>query len=399
MARLGLGSSRRRRVSPASPAILAPPVGFSLNGSTNARLKAMLARVRSGAGRGRIVWKGDSTTVGAGAGDDVTTAHLNGARANRTSAVLARLLTEAGYPALDGAVVGDGGVTGLTPLPLYDPRVALAGARPWTFQGGQNWAGGNIIVPDTGTFDFTPGVVVDTFEVVIYRAVQPALTFLIDGAPPAALFATAGASAAGNVVTVGDTAGGFVRVVAKAAGPGAHGLRMTAAAGGGAVRSIMAYDASVAAIHMLNHASNGAVSGEQAASGGGWSGLEALGFDAPDLVIVNLGLNDIATGVPAATYAVHLQSMIGNARASGDVLLVFPHPAGGPFANAAAHRDAAAALAANAGVAFLSLFDHFGGTFTPALQARMADGLVHGNAGFYAEVADLYRRCVLAMAA
>lgn len=68
MIALGLGIGRRRKLGTAVPLFPSPPNGFALNGSANVALKAMLARVRGGQGRGRIVFKGDSTTAGAGSG-------------------------------------------------------------------------------------------------------------------------------------------------------------------------------------------------------------------------------------------------------------------------------------------------------------------------------------------
>ena len=111
-------------------------------------------------------------------------------------------------------------------------------------------------------------------------------------------------------------------------------------------------------------------------------------------------MNDIGGQIGTAGYGTSLDRGITKAKLSGDVLLVFPHPAGGQFTNnVTAYRDVAASLAATRGVAFLSLFDYFGGVFTPALQALMADGLVHGKAEFYAEVGQVYRRCIQAMSA
>ncbi|WP_375401964.1 SGNH/GDSL hydrolase family protein [uncultured Sphingomonas sp.] len=398
---LGAGLGRRRGLLGAVATISpTPPFGFAANGSENPVLRAMLARVRSGAGRGRIVFKGDSTTAGAGGGRADSPVHLADARPARTSAVLAALLTTDGYPTLDGSVVGDNGCAGYVSLPDYDRRVTLGSPDPWTIDGGQAFAGGNYLLGRNSAFDFTPDTAVDTFEIVVY-AVPAAYRIAIDGAAPASLTASAGVNVAGGVATA-TGAGGFHRIVARAADAGTHTLRLTEA-GGGVVRSVTAYDGTAAAIDLLNHASSGASSGDQASTGNdgaGWYNNQALGYDAPDLTIVNLGLNDIGAALPPATYRANLRRAVATAKLSGDVLLVFPHPAGEQFAvNAAAYRDTAAALAVDEGVAFLSLFDHYGGAFTPALRARMRDGLVHGDPAFYAEIAELYRRSIRVMAA
>ncbi len=400
----GSGNGRHRLFPAAQPAAppATPPLGFALNGSSNLALKAMVARVAGGTGRGRFVVKGDSTSAGAGGGTSADTLNLTDARPHRTSAVLAGLLSASGLPALDNGVVGDNGMTdatGFDPF-AYDNRLSTV-APAWPVVNSAALAGSGFWAVNTGALRFRPVTAVDTFEIVFYT-LAATCTITVDGAAPAAIGVSGGASVSGNVVTVPGTTSGFCKAVVTAASPGVRRLEIAGGAAAGAVRSILAYASGTPAIDIVNHAGNGATSSDQAAANPvqGWSNRESLAYDQPDLTIINLGLNDVATQVPVATYAANLGSLIDTARASGDVLLVFPHPAGGAFAvGATAYRDAAATVAASRGAAFLSLFDHFGGSFTPALQARMADGLVHGNAGFYAEVADLYRRCLAVMAA
>lgn len=393
---LGLGRTRARGVTVPLPP--SAPVGFARNGSTNAALAAMLARVAGGTGRGTIVVKGDSTSAGAGAGGrgDVVT-QLTGARPGRVSATLAAALSAHGIPTLDHAFVGDNGCGQFgVGLPAYDPRVAYPGTA-WDPAGGQGFSGGNFLNPgpDPRVLDFTLPTV-SHFVVDCYN-VGGRIGFAVDGALATGVTA-AGATVSGNTVLMPATNSGFTRVIVPAGTSATHRLGMAGNGGNPLVRSARGYDVAVPAVDVINHASSGATSTEQAASGNRWGNNDALGFDAPDLTIVNLGLNDTGMQVPVTSYIAALAAIVARARVSGDVLLVFPHPAGGQFAtNVTAYRDAAAAFAADQRVAFVSLFDHFGGAFTPALQARMADGLVHGDAGFYAEVGEVYRRCMMAM--
>lgn len=134
--------------SPPPPPFV-PPAGFALNGSTNVALKAMVARVKRGAGRGLIVWKGDSTTVGQGGGTTADGYGLTNARPNRPPAVLASLLSAAGVATLDNAMVGDNGMTiaGGFALAGYDARFAAGNGN---FAGGLDFAGGSYRSPGTG---------------------------------------------------------------------------------------------------------------------------------------------------------------------------------------------------------------------------------------------------------
>lgn len=402
------GLLQRFLTSPLPPA----PVGFAHNGASNGALRAMLARVGGGTGRGRIVFKGDSTTIGQGAGRGA--GGLNGARRVRPPAKLADTLCASGMRTLDNGYYGSAGCydAGVAPE-LYDDRLTRA-VPPWKLAGGNDtfrgFAGAGFLSDATGALGYElPSV--DTFDVVFYNSNSYAIDLTIDGAAPAAvtLAGASGSPAAaveGQIVRL-EPGQGFSRIVVKAATVGTHMLRMTTAAGTtagqGALRSITGYDGGLSAIDVLCHAACGAQSAEQARTRPDlWGNNDALAFDAPDLTIVNLGLNDGAHGVAPQAYATNLQAIVDHAKLSGDVLLVAPHPAADSFASLAtqaAMRDAAAAVAADSNVAFLSLFDHFGGTFDAGLAGRMSDGVVHGDAAFYAEIGSLYGRCMRVMAA
>jgi lysophospholipase L1-like esterase len=235
---------------------------------------------------------------------------------------------------------------------------------------------------------FTPTTATDTFEVVAYVSNDETYQLTIDGAAPAggpASFTTTASS-------------GFVRKIVTAASAGTRRLGVAGTTQRGALRSVTAYAGGVPALDMIVHAALGVRASEQAATGNGWSNREALIFDAPDLTIVMLGLNDMAGGVGASSYAGALSAIVTAARLSGDVLLVFPPSASGNYnRDVAAFRDAAAGVARDAGVAFLSLYDHFG-PFDAAMAARMADGEVHPNAQFAADIAAVIHRALRLMA-
>ncbi len=398
---LGFGVKNRRY----SPGVAAPLAGFAGNGAANATVKAMLARVANGTGRGRIVWKGDSTTAGQGGGTTADSFRLTNARPNRVSAVFAALMSSAGYPTLDNAMVGDHNLAASTGVALaaYDPRFVSGDGN---FQAQQDFAGGAFRNPGTIADSFTPNVAVDRFEVVIYNSNSYTLTFLIDGAAPAsiALAGSTGSPAAivtGNTVSVATPGTGYTRLVIAAATAAPHSLSWTAnGINLAAIRSVMGYASTTRAIDQLVHAALGARADQQSKDNSGgnlWGGLDALVFDAPDLTIINCGLNEMAQGASVATYQAALQAMVTRAKTSGDALLVFPYPAATPYNNGvAAFKAAAAGVASGSGISFMSLYDYYGGVVD---TARFSDAVVHGNAAFYGEVAAVLKRAVMAMAA
>jgi hypothetical protein len=379
------------------------PTGFARNGSTNTALKTMMAGVKAGTRRGMIVYKGDSVTTGIGSSivsgiaDDA--AQNTDARKGRPPAVLARLASAAGYAALDGGMVGRNGSS--QPLPVYDPRVSFPGASwaYWAAADRQNFpAGGFLDGNNAGPLIFTPTMQCDTFEMVMLN-VGGRVTILIDGAAPTSITAP-GATVNGNVVDVVNSDSGESRITVKAASAGMRSVSVQAS-GVTFMRSIRGWNSGVAAIDCLVHAAGSATSAEQSFSGNGWSNNDALAFDAPDLTIIKLGLNDSARGVSAADYKANVGKIIDTAKATGDVLVLWPHAANpdtfAPDAIQDALRIAASEIAAAKGVAFGDHRMAFGSWAT--IASRTADNTVHPNKGFYEDIAAYDWACVQAMIA
>jgi len=378
---------------PIAPPGKAPAMtGFYMNGASNSKLKAAVARVKNGTGRARMVVKGDSTEVGQGGGSNADGNRLTGARANRPASVLAGLLTNSGIPAFDGSIVADNGLS-ITSIPIYtyDPRVGVSGPNYWGTSGNQNFAGGGYFTTNTGGLSFNPPQPVDTFEIVYYNSANLTFYFAIDGAAPA----SGPSSATASYGT------GIVRQIVKASSVGSHTLNVTASSAAGAFRSITAYDSTKAGLDILVHASLAAVATQQAAkdSSSGWYNADSLVFDAPDLTTIKLGLNDMNTNVAVADYKSALQSIVADAQKSGDVLMLFPTPSGGNYNNnVSAFNDAAKSVASAAGVPFFSLWEYYG-PWTSTFGARQADGVVHPNTALYAEIAGLVKSAIDSMIA
>lgn len=367
------------------------PAGFAMNGSSNTALKAMLARVANGTGRGRIVFKGDSTTAGS---SELAT----NARTGRVSRYLADELTGAGYAALDGSFVGD--QNSLVAISTYDTRVSFSNGVPWTQTGGQAFAGGNYFVSTDNAFlTFTPTVPTDTCEFVVFNT-GGFYGFLVDSGGPASV--TGGIDVGGGQRSDAGTSSGFTRFTLKASAPGMHSYTIARQSGTARLRSGTAYDAATGLIDILNHAAGGATSTDQAAAGSGWLNNDALAFDAPDLTIINCVLNVEPNPSQLAT---NLNAMIAKAKLSGDVLLVAPHEATPGFrdlATQAARRQIANDVAAGAGVAFLDLTAQAPFSTWQEIEAAglfVSESIkVHLKTAGYAMVASRLRAAIQAMA-
>lgn len=388
-----IAARRRRGGSP--PPALPLPLGFALNGSTNAALKAALARVSAGAGRAKIYVDGDSLSVGQGAGTTADGYRLTGARANRWPAALAAELTGVGYPALDNAFVGDGAIGAVTGGGMdyggYDPRI---GHGTWSATADQRLAGGSYWANQTGSIMRLTTAGVDTFEIVYLNLAAATFGTDVDGANPVS-------GPASGAITTNGGAFGFTRVtLTGASASGSHFAEFGATGGSIGLVSMTAYAGATKAIDIRVGAGCGATSTQLATTnhdGGHWSNLDYLAFEAPDLTIVLCGINDMNGSVGASTFAANLHTIIARAKLSGDVLLCFPH-ANQSLSDATyqAYNAAAKAQAVSDGVAFMSFYEYFG-AYNSALGARTADG-THPLAAMAAEIGQVARRCIQAMA-
>ncbi|WP_174286638.1 SGNH/GDSL hydrolase family protein [Sphingomonas bacterium] len=409
---LGLGLSPSQVAVRRAARILAPPpLAFALNGSTNPKLKAMLARVKAGTGRGLILVKGTSLEVGCGGAitangtSSSVASQLVNARPYRPAAVLAGLATAAGYPCFDDSMVGDNNVTPYTTLSIYDPRISFP-SGVWTAAGSTTspnsfpFAGANYLNgTGFGPLVFTPDVGANTFIVDVYN-VGGAFTFSVNGAAPTSITAP-GATISGNTVTAPSSSSGFTRITVVG-GLGTTGLSVTPGTNA-LLRSITGYNSATPAIDMLVHASNGSLSSDQAAesSGNHWYNNDALAFDAPDLTLIAVGTNDCSQGVPIATFIANVQTIVNTARLSGDAAVYWTTAANpATFSTAAAqgnYRDALASWAASNNVAFWDQLTKFGDW--SVIGPRTADQTVHPNRGLYADIGAYNWSCVQAMAA
>lgn len=192
---------------------------------------------------------------------------------------------------------------------------------------------------------------------------------------------------------------GLSRITIRTASVGAHVLRMAQGSGVPLLRSIRGYNRATPGIHFINHGSGGATSTNQAAVGNARLNNDSLGFDAPDLTIIRLGLNDNNSGVTSTQFQANLAAIITKARLTGDALIVNSNAANPTtFSSLAIQnewRAAALATAVSMNVAYCDLREAFGEWATVA--ARTADNTVHPNRQFYADIGALQAAAILAM--
>ncbi|QGJ95806.1 hydrolase [Gordonia phage EMoore] len=304
------------------------------------KARAALARVRNGGGDMRLLCGGDSTTGGAKA----STAATYVAQKSYPHR-LAELLNAHLIPAAPGLATPRGSSTAITADTRWNAGAGWA-MNGWSnaylgFGGkGANYRGTGV----TGgplTFQY-PGVNADTFDVYYRRA--PSSTTAgsfsaqatggaavnvdaaaVGGAPRIdKVTITAGAAATTNVVTIlGLTDAKFVEIVNVVP-------RLSTKS------QVLVGNAGISGSTTLDWTT---YSSNQVANDFG--GLGAIKAYAPDLTILDLGINDAnALNAPVGDYIGRLQQIIAAAKVSGDVILKTMMPTAASVAATTAAREA-----------------------------------------------------------
>lgn len=264
-----------------------------------------LAKVISGKGNARVLFIGDSTMQGYYANNTATVAGdtalsfptqfsdiLNGIHIiSTTNSWIGFSNSETDRSATDGRMsVGSGWSTGGTCLYL-----------------GGCWASATST---TGNLAYTPNLPVDTF-IVWYptQAGLGTLNYNIDGG------SNTGISQAGSTA--------FAKTTITTA-LGNHTINFNWSSGSAFMESVESYDSTKSQVLVENAGWDTSKTSQWAASSFAYNAAPACGTFAPDLVIINLQINDMDNAIPLATYSSNLQTLITSCQSGGntDVVLM-----------------------------------------------------------------------------
>ncbi len=315
------------------------------NGDLGAKLprwRRALARRKSLTGQARVAIMGDSLSSSA-----YSDPSGNTRRAYSWPTILAADLTAAGIPASADNIFCDSGVvngstsgaitTGATPYSTFDPRVTLgSGSSGWQVHGlstGTESLGGTMFYSN-GTsgavLSFAPTGPVDTFD-IYYAAGFGSMTASVDGGAASAAFPTSGS--------------GMIKQTISAGSLGTHTLALTTTSTTSVyLIGIVGYSTTSPKVSLLNMGWASAETTDWVLSTGGFNPLPALETLAPDLVLIVLGGNDCAKGVPTATTLANLNTMVSGLLPTSDVALatLFPqNPASSTYPSATLANQAA----------------------------------------------------------
>jgi lysophospholipase L1-like esterase len=286
------------------------PLGVNLKASLLPNWIAVRSAVKAGTGSGKVVLIGDRTTAGYGAAG--TAGSYTNTQQVAPPAQLRRLLNAHGIPADAANLMSDSNVNTQNGVAIntYDPRVAPAS---WTLPANNGLCGGSLNTSGATVFAFTPVTAFDTID-VFYGTTGGGGTFTVD--------VDGGAS----LGTINCNAAGDLKVQTLTCALGTHTINVTRASGTAYLFGICCRNSTVSRVYVQQcaHAGGGASTFATSFSPFGYSNIVA-DLDA-DLTIINLGINDWIAGTSQSTFSTNLQTIITNAKTTGDVILCTPFP-------------------------------------------------------------------------
>lgn len=333
------------------------------------KLRAARARVRTKAGRGKVLFVGDSTTAGAFA-----------AIAFASRAALR--FSQSGTPAVEQSVTGHKLQANTAAYLVYDPRFDRGA---WGYDVTRYSIGAAPLRLDaaSGSCTFTPSVPVDTFVIRYMRdAGYGSIGITIGGSVPSTGPATVNAS---------GTAGWQYATVKSAAVASQALVISKTASGGFFIGEIYAYDSTVPAFDFVNGGWPTSRTSDWNVSTSLFSPLPSIAASAADLIVIGLGINDWDNNVPLATFTANYTAIVQACRAVADVLVII-QPQTDPSRNATAttqkaFTDAISSIATANGCMLFD-FQARAGDFASANGAGLMADMVHPNALGYSDWGD-----------
>ena len=298
-----------------------------------------------------------------------------------------------GLPTQQENFLGDGARRGAwSRLFTADPRVTVNSG--WSTTGstytiaGQFW--GNTTT--TNTIDFTPAVSVDTCKIIYVTTVAGgSISWAVDGGGATTLSETGAQAITSTTISLGSV--------------GAHTIHIARVSGNAYLIGEDCYNSNVKSVRLWDAGASGLTAYNVAGVHQGWSDAtypwslgSALGTApvAPNLCIIDLGINDAALAVGLANFSNGLQSVITNCKKSGDVVLVLPFPTATGTTSQATQNAYWAVVSQLATTNNLPVIDWRDYVISSAAATGngLAGGNYHPTAAGYADFAALVARAL-----
>jgi lysophospholipase L1-like esterase len=330
------------------------------------RSRLAISKAISGSRQAKFLMIGDSNTAGLGSNGSQSPTYA-GARAKSYPSQMVRLLTLAGIPARDSAWYGPN--AGSNDHTGYDSRLTL----------GAGWSVTNNYIAfsnstTTNAIAFTPTENIDRLEIRWVNGGGGVFTVDVDGGAALATI----------------TASGTFKIEKQVINctRGTHTINIKRVSGNVAFCGVIAYDSTVPDVSIINAGYGGFRSNDLDTGSTTWGPLLSFASIAPDLSVIDIGINDVAQSRTAEQYKVNLRNIVASVSPTGPVIIVSPIPFS--HANRAAvwpaYMQAMKDIAAETGALFLDADTRYTDYATVVANGLSYDPL-HPNASGYADYA------------
>jgi lysophospholipase L1-like esterase len=362
-------------VTPEIPALSA--VAHNLTVGNMATFRAAMEEVRTGTGRCRVIIVGDSTTANGYPNDGLTS------KQNSWPMKMGKKLDESYVSASHYNWFGANGYTLSADYEEFYPNLNFSGT--WSNGASVSYGGFNWACNGAGPFiEWTIEVPTDTIEIYyITSAGLGTWNYQLDGGATTPVVATGVNSL--QKITLNTTLG-------------MHVVRINGVTGSCGLSGMAAFNSTEAGVDIYNGGWRGSTSGDWNVTTNPWSSRNWINFLAPDLTIINLGINDWRDNVLAASdYETNIQAFITEAKETGDCVIQLPFPSAttgsaNNFASQAVQDSFRAyllSLAESNDCPYIDTQELFGSHAQASIDGYVTDAL-HSNTPGYDLIADQF---------
>lgn len=330
------------------------------------RWQRVMANVIRNNANGKILCLGDSTTRG------LSTGGGTGQFPNAYPVRMAEQLAALGIPSSGESFIGSGNVT----LTGSDSRITTTGGAYTAVN--LTLGGGLLQLTSAGSFSFTPATQCDNFDVYFVR---------VGGGGASSININGAGSIAISHVGTG------IGVQNISATLGNNTLNWVWTSGTCYLLGVVGWNSAVRRVQVINAGGSGVRSSNLVDTAQSYSALNAITTIAPDLAILDIGINDYINDLGIGQYRTNLNRVIDTVRVQGDIVFKVPvwssintaAPNGQTASIQKAYIDTFLDVAAQRGVPVIDTRNLFL-NFERANQLGYYSDTLHPNASGYAVV-------------
>lgn len=286
------------------------------SGGNLSKWQIAMGKMRAEGYRPKCMTLGTSKMMGAGGGTSGGGAFTVGAAAKTKTKIAADFLNTRGIAVSRESIFAGLGLSNITDLINYDPRLAVAADWTLSTSGTNASIGGgefNCANGLTGTMSFSPAGTVDKVDVLYVRRTDRGTFTVSDGA---SVVDTVNANGANAILRRTAT------LSSRGTGKVINFNRTSAQAFSVDIAGIIAYDSLTPAIEMVNCGRFGSRASDYTSAANPWNPFPTLAYYAPDITFIAFGANELNAGIDVTTFKTNVQTLITQAKLSGDVVLM-----------------------------------------------------------------------------